>query len=134
MPTVGLQYLHMNSTPATNEGFPERLRQLREKKSLSQRKLADITGIHYLSIGKYERGQVKPTAESLHKLAEALDTHTDYLFEGTTDKLAIDRLSDRELLKQFQVIEKLDENRKAYVKQVLSDLINAQKVRELAAG
>ena len=124
----------MNSTKTTKEGFPERLRTLREGKGFSQRKLAEITGIHYLSIGKYERAQIKPLTDSLQRLADALDTSTDYLLEGTTGTLAAERLRDLDLLKQFQAIEKFDESKKAYIKQVLADLILAQKIQELAAN
>ena len=115
-------------------GFPERLRELRESKKLSQRDLSKISGIHYLSIGKYERGQIEPAANSLRKLAEALEATTDYLLEGTADQQAEDRLSDRELLAQFQIIEEMPEADKSYVKRFLRNTINEFKIKELAAG
>lgn len=118
----------------TTGNFPARLRALREKQGFSQRELGEISDIHYLSIGKYERGQIRPNAESLRKLADALSTTSDYLLEGTADQQATDRLSDKELLSQFQVIEKMPESDKSYVKRFLRNTINEFKIKELAAG
>jgi len=43
----------------------------------------------------------------LTKLANALEVSSDYLMNGTPDDLANSSLSDKELLNQFKIIEKL---------------------------
>ncbi len=48
--------------------FASRLKQLRTQQGLSQTELAKEVGVHYNHIGRYERGQSKPTAETLIRL------------------------------------------------------------------
>lgn len=115
-------------------GFPERLRELRKQKNLSQTQLAKIVGIHYTHIGRYERGvSSRPAADTLKRLADALGVTSDYLIEGTTQEVAKARIEDRELLQQFQEVEKLSEEDKAVVKTVLDAFLTKKKLKELAA-
>ena len=48
------------------------LRELREKKVLSQKHLAMLSGVATSTISKIENGQKKPRFVTIHKLAEAL--------------------------------------------------------------
>lgn len=64
--------------------FPERLKSLREERSLSQRQLAEIAGVNMASINLYEHGKTDPRAFNLCCLADALKVSTDYLL-GRTD-------------------------------------------------
>lgn len=57
----------------------DHLRELRYKKKLSQRGLADATQISKNRIGRIERGEFKPTFEEVIKLAEYFDVSTDHL-------------------------------------------------------
>jgi hypothetical protein len=45
----------------------------------------------------------------LGKLANALEVTSDYLMNGTSDNQANNSLTDKELLNQFKIIEKLPE-------------------------
>jgi transcriptional regulator with XRE-family HTH domain len=49
-----------------------RLREWRDRRGLSVRKLADLAGIHYVTIVSIEAGRMSPTVETLEKLANAL--------------------------------------------------------------
>lgn len=66
------------------EIFAERIKELREEKSLYQKQLGDKIGVAQSVISKYERGEATPSYEVLFKLAQVLDTTTDYLL-GLTD-------------------------------------------------
>lgn len=57
----------------------ERIKQLREAKSLSQRQLADEVGITKQAISKYEKGIDMPSAMTLCALADVFECSTDYL-------------------------------------------------------
>ena len=48
------------------------IRKLREKKGLSQEKLADIADLHRTYIGHVERGEKNLTLRSLERIAKAL--------------------------------------------------------------
>lgn len=49
------------------------IRQLRERKSISQRNLADMCNMPKTSIGRVERGEVSVTIRTLIKIANALE-------------------------------------------------------------
>jgi hypothetical protein len=56
----------------------------------------------------------------------------DYLIEGATEEAAKARLADRELLEQFQEIEKLSEEDKVVVKKLLDAFLTKKKIQDLA--
>ena len=117
---------------ARNQGFSERLRDLRKQRQLSQTQLGEQIGIHYTHVGRYERGTSMPNSETLKRLAEALGVTGDYLLDGASDIVARARLEDRELLQQFQEVEKLGDEDKRVVKVLLDAFLTKRKLRALA--
>jgi transcriptional regulator with XRE-family HTH domain len=115
------------------DGFSERLRELRKHKNLSQTELGKLVGVHYTHIGRYERGISRPAADTLKRLADALGVSADYLIEGAVEEAAKARFEDRELLRQFQEIEKLPEEDKLVVKKLLDAFLTKKQLQELAA-
>ena len=59
--------------------FAERLRFRREELSLTQVVLAKRAGMHQSGVAHLESGTRRPTAETLEKLAVALDVGMDWL-------------------------------------------------------
>ncbi len=116
-----------------DDGFAERLRALRKQRNLSQSELAGLVGVHYNHIGRYERGESRPGATTLKRLADALGISTDYLMEGHTEQAARGRFEDRELLRQFQEVERLDDDDKVVIKKLLDAFLMKKRVQELAA-
>lgn len=68
------------------EKVGENLRNLREKKGLSQAALARLIGTQRQRVTEWETGTKVPSLESLVKLAEALDTSTNSLVKGVIEK------------------------------------------------
>lgn len=64
--------------------FQERLKDLRHSKGLSQKQLAEATGLSFSAIGKWEAGLREPSGYALIKLADFFDVTTDYLL-GRSD-------------------------------------------------
>lgn len=62
----------------------ERLKLLREERSVSQKQLADVVSVSQQSINKYENHNIEPDIETLTKIADFFDTSIDYLV-GHTD-------------------------------------------------
>lgn len=59
--------------------FGDRLKELREKRNISQRELSEMIHISQSVISAYERNATKPKFEHIAPLAKALSTSTDYL-------------------------------------------------------
>ncbi|WP_396192536.1 helix-turn-helix domain-containing protein [Flavobacterium sp.] len=57
------------------------IRQLREKKSLSQEQLANDCNIPKVQIGRIERAEVNTTVKTLVKIANALEIEPKELFD-----------------------------------------------------
>lgn len=111
--------------------FASRLKQLRTQRGLSQTQLAKEVGVHYNHIGRYERGQSKPSAETLTRLAEALGVSGDFLMEGRTDEAAKATFEDRELLMQFKEVERLNETDKHLVKEFLNAFLTKKRLENM---
>ena len=61
------------------EGFPDRLRKLREKRGLSRRIVADLCGISKSALCRFERGERIPDLETAAVLADFFFVSLDYL-------------------------------------------------------
>jgi len=115
----------------TLAGFADRLRSLRKQKNLSQTELGQQAGLHYTHIGRFERGLSRPGGDTLKRLADALDVTGDYLLEGAEDEAARAKFSDRELLKQFQEVERLPDADKHVVKTLLDAFLTKKQLQTL---
>lgn len=73
----------------------ERLKSRRERLGLSQQELGDRVGMAYQAISRYEANRSEPSAETLAKMAAALEVSADYLL-GLVDEPAT-RLQEAEL-------------------------------------
>jgi transcriptional regulator with XRE-family HTH domain len=106
----------------------KRILQLLESKNMSQRDLAEKTGVQEATISRYVNGHRNPQSEILSKIAQALNTTSDYLLTGkdfsewanqlqdATEKRKLDLLPLKNFYKEFdslplskqvEVIEKL---------------------------
>lgn len=60
--------------------FPDRLRQLRERRRISRRLLSERCGLDTKNVSRYERGEMQPTGATLEKLADFFEVSMDYLW------------------------------------------------------
>ncbi len=60
----------------------QRIRGHRQRRGLSQEKLAELAGCHSTYIGQIERGEKNATIESIEKIALALKISLSELFEA----------------------------------------------------
>lgn len=63
------------------KAFGKHLRELREKKELSQEKLAELADLHRNYTGRVERGGANPTLLAIVALARALKVRPSKLLE-----------------------------------------------------
>lgn len=59
--------------------FPERLKAIREERSLSRSQLASLVGASTSAIARWELGMREPKFEMLRKLCDIMDVSSDYL-------------------------------------------------------
>ncbi|HWQ51016.1 MAG TPA: helix-turn-helix transcriptional regulator [Terriglobales bacterium] len=64
----------------------ENLKKIRVRQGLTQRQIAEATGISQSLLSKYENGDRTPTCGNLIALARFLDTSTDYLLGLTPER------------------------------------------------
>jgi transcriptional regulator with XRE-family HTH domain len=110
----------------------ERIKEQRTQKKLTQTELAKLVGLTYIQIGRYETGKSNPSADVLNRLAQALDTTTDFLMKGTQDEVVAAQLSDKELLKQFRQVEQLNAEDKNLVKVFIDAFLTKRQLQQLA--
>jgi transcriptional regulator with XRE-family HTH domain len=64
------------------EGLADKLKELREAAGLSQLEAAERSGIHHISINRFEKDKRVPTLSNLYKLAEAYGVNICKLLPG----------------------------------------------------
>ena len=68
-----------------------RLKKLREKSGLTQKKAASIFGLTNFQLSRYESGQSNPDPDLIAKFADFYEVSTDYLL-GRTDEPDISKM------------------------------------------
>ena len=91
--------------------FSERLKESRKKRGYTQSELAKYMNMRQGSYTKWEPGMTEPRIESLIKLADILDTTTDFLLGKTN----IDFGNDSKVYEEYK--ELLSQNKKEEIKE-----------------
>lgn len=66
------------------DSFESRLENLREKHNLKKNEISKRLGFSPNVYGAYERGERRPSFETIIKLADMFDVSIDYLIRGTS--------------------------------------------------
>lgn len=107
---VQLSYNIMNSEGRSSlNTIGKRIKYLRDKNNLSQKRLSESIGVSNVQLSRYESGARQPDYETLQKIADYFDVTIDYLFgrsitkEGTIseEKDSINEIN--RLLEKYQI-------------------------------
>lgn len=90
------------------EKFIKRLTELLEKNNMSQRELSQKIYVQEATISRYIHGERNPTSEILSRIADALNTTSDYLL-GKTEN-ANKTYNEKELSIDYIKVAKKAEN------------------------
>lgn len=71
-------------------GFPEELAKLRRERGLTQKALAERSGVQVAMLSNYESGLSEPTLGVIRKLSIALSVSADALVFGGEERVAPD--------------------------------------------
>lgn len=110
----------------------ERIKSLRTQGGMTQSDLAAKVGLTYVQIGRYEKRGAVPSSDVLSKLADALNTTTDFLMHGSVQDKASSQINDNELLSLFRSVEKMNNEDKSVIKTVIDALITKRQLQQLA--
>ena len=104
--------------------FGKRMKQFRLQRKLTQAQMGKLLNLHYIHIGRYEKGKAVPTVDTLAFISQKLNVSIDYLVFGDR---AQTHLGDAELLYLFKQILTLNPEARIDAKKMLGDFISEQK-------
>lgn len=110
----------------------QKIKEARIAKGLTQQQLGELVGVQKSAVAKYESGRVVNIKRStLQKIASALDIRpSELIFEATPKESAIFHvkvLSDFELMDALKDYYKLSEENKRIVREIIHNLVVAEK-------
>lgn len=101
-----------------------RIRRFRKLRGLTQQQLAEMIGISFQQVQKYEHGANKISFERLHKLCEIFEVPLDAWLEGDAPRPAAPGNGDRQALSLLQSFHSItDEERRSLLCQVARALV-----------
>jgi transcriptional regulator with XRE-family HTH domain len=108
--------------------FGDNIMLIRKKKGLSQADLGKLIGTSGDVIGRYERGDIKPSIEVVQKIADALEVSIDYLVGKTSILL------DKQTLDRIENIAQLPEEKRSYVFELIDMCLRDFKAKRAYAS
>ncbi|MBU1342368.1 MAG: helix-turn-helix domain-containing protein [Proteobacteria bacterium] len=109
----------------------EKIRMLRQEKGLSQVLLEKKSGVNSKLLSKYENGRIIPTADTLRKIAEGLETSADYLIFDNVPKDGLSQIQDLDLFEKFKEVEQMDAENKNIIRSLIEAIIIKTKVQNV---
>ncbi len=109
----------------------EKIRRIRSEKGLSQAALEKISGVNSKLLSKYENERIVPTADTLKKIAEALEISADYLIFDNAPRSGLSKLTDLELFEKFLQVEKMAPDNRNMIKNLIDAVIIKSKVEDI---
>lgn len=110
----------------------ERVKLLRKEKKWSQARLAkELETVSHL-ISKYEAGKLKPSADTIVKIARLFNVSTDYLLMDSENRAAT-TIDDTKIEKRIKEIKSLSNDDKISLFHMLDALLAKEKLKALAS-
>ena len=108
-----------------------KLKKLRAEKGLSQAALEAISGVNCKLLSKYENERIVPTADTLRKIAQALQISSDYLIFENAPKDGISTLKDLDLFEKFKEVERMPSEDRNMIRNMIDALLIKSKVESV---
>lgn len=107
--------------------FGKRMGDIRKQKKLSQDDLAKVIGTISVTVGRYERDEVKPSIDTAAKIADALGVSLDYLSGNTS------QLLEKNIVKRITDIQQLPVDDKAHLFALMDAFLRDHKAKKAYA-
>jgi len=111
--------------------FGKNLAKFRKKKRLTQEELVKISGVGISQIRRYETDKSTPSLNAIIRLVKALGVSIDEMVFDKATAIASNKIIDRELLEQFEMISNMDAKERKLVKKILEGVIVRNQVESL---
>jgi transcriptional regulator with XRE-family HTH domain len=108
----------------------ERIRLVRQKKGLSQKQLAEKSGVNIKSLNRYELGTSVPPSDSLKAISDTLEVSSDHLL---SDEDTID-IVDKDLFKKFKIVQNIEGEERKVIDNFLDMVIRDFKTKQAYAS
>jgi transcriptional regulator with XRE-family HTH domain len=108
--------------------FGKRMGDIRKQKKMSQDELAKAIGAISVTVGRYERDEVKPSIDVASKIAEALEVSLDYL-AGNSNVLL-----EKNIVKRITDIQQLPQDDKAHLFALMDAFLRDHKAKKAYAS
>jgi transcriptional regulator with XRE-family HTH domain len=93
--------------------------------------LVKLSGVGISQIRRYETDKSTPSLDATIRLVKALGVSIDEMVFDKTTAIASNKIIDRELLEQFEMISYMDEEERSLVKKILEGVIVKNQVEKL---
>lgn len=111
--------------------FGKNLAKFRKQRGLTQEELVKLSGVGISQIRRYEADKSTPSLDATIKLVKAIGVSIDEMVFDKTTAIASNKIIDRELLEQFEMISYMDEEERSLVKKILEGVIVKNQVEKL---
>jgi transcriptional regulator with XRE-family HTH domain len=109
----------------------EKIKQLRNEKNWSQQVFSEKIHIAKSVIWKYEKDDAIPSADVIKRMATVFGVSTDYLLFDRTERDNINKITDKILLQQFEVVDQFNDEERKHIKYFLELAINNHKMKTM---
>ena len=111
--------------------FGKNLVKFRKEKGLTQEDLVKISGVGISQIRRYETDKSTPSLDAIVRLVKALGTSIDEMVFDKITAIASNKIIDRDLLEQFEMVSSMDEGERELAKKILEGVIVRNQVEKM---
>ena len=111
--------------------FAEKLSRLRKEKGFTQQEMARKAGVGIAQLRRYEGGKSSPTLEVIKNISRTLGVTTDELIFDENEGVANNKIMDRQLLEQFEVVSAMRQHEKNAIKTILESMILKSRLEDI---
>ncbi|MBW1822199.1 MAG: helix-turn-helix domain-containing protein [Deltaproteobacteria bacterium] len=111
--------------------FGKNLVKFRKEKGLTQEDLVKISGVGISQIRRYETDKSTPSLDAIIRLLKALGTSIDEMVFDRVTAIASNKIIDRDLLEQFEMVSSMDEGERELAKKILEGVIVRNQVEKM---
>jgi len=111
--------------------FGRNLAKARKEKGMTQEELVKISGVGISQIRRYEADKSAPSLDAIIKLVKALGASIDEMVFDRATAVAENKIIDKELLEQFEMISNMDKEERKIAKRLLEGIIVRNQMEKM---